>query len=342
MMQVNWLVLSMRSVVYDMKNETNRLDWIDIARAIGIMEVYLGHSFFEGSTKYILHMIDLPIFFILSGFLWNVQKYQEMGFVPFLKKEIKRLIVPYFKIAAWCFLICGIVNYFVYDGFTSTFIRGQLKYLAGILYSRGTMEWMPQCSPIWFLTCLFCSDIILFLVLKKQRPVLSIIILVFCGWLLSQSNFKLPWNIDTALIVLSYLYVGIFLRKYWNSFNNITIYLLLFMLFIPFMAISIIFQNNAVDFDGNRYDNICLLYLVSIPFVYFLSLTLSYLKINVRGVIIVGQNTLFLMGYNYIFNYLLRSLGVLNPMIIFLLSMTMGILSVIVLENNHKVKNIFI
>lgn len=34
---------------------------------------------------------------------------------------------------------------------------GVFHYIIGICYSRGSVEWMPGCSPLWFLTALFVA-----------------------------------------------------------------------------------------------------------------------------------------------------------------------------------------
>ena len=58
--------------------DTKRLHWIDTLKAIGIMLVFLGHSgapFHDG-----IYLFHMPLFFIISGFLWNMDKYASMPF----------------------------------------------------------------------------------------------------------------------------------------------------------------------------------------------------------------------------------------------------------------------
>ena len=43
--------------------------WIDILRGIGILLVVLGHT--NPPFKRIIYSFHIPLFFILSGFLWN-------------------------------------------------------------------------------------------------------------------------------------------------------------------------------------------------------------------------------------------------------------------------------
>lgn len=83
-------------------------------RSIAIILVVLGHSiilydpnwaiyspkdnciFFE-YLKSFINIIQMPLFFSLSGFLFyfSVKKY---SFINILKKKVKRLLIPYFII----------------------------------------------------------------------------------------------------------------------------------------------------------------------------------------------------------------------------------------------------
>ena len=75
---------------------------LDLIKGIGIILVYLGHSFnlkeldwniiyiYLYSTVYSFHM---PLFFFISGFLSNTNK--NINLEKFYKGKIKRLLVPY-------------------------------------------------------------------------------------------------------------------------------------------------------------------------------------------------------------------------------------------------------
>ena len=75
---------------------TDRLEWIDALRGLGILLVVLGHvppSYYIEKAIYGFHM---PLLFILSGYLWKKSKSLK------IKKYFQRLIIPYF-------ILCGII-----------------------------------------------------------------------------------------------------------------------------------------------------------------------------------------------------------------------------------------
>lgn len=74
---------------------TNRIEYIDIAKGLGMILVVVGHCIngktFPGTWINSFHM---PLFFILSGLCFSEKKYPT--FFPFLKKELKHFYYPVF------------------------------------------------------------------------------------------------------------------------------------------------------------------------------------------------------------------------------------------------------
>lgn len=71
-----------------MKNSTQspqRLEYIDLAKGIGIILVVIGHSINgHGITGHYISSFHMPLFFLLSGLCFNDSRYPN--FTPFLKK----------------------------------------------------------------------------------------------------------------------------------------------------------------------------------------------------------------------------------------------------------------
>uniref|UniRef100_UPI001C2F5592 acyltransferase family protein n=1 Tax=Micrococcus sp. GbtcB5 TaxID=2824750 RepID=UPI001C2F5592 len=59
---------------------TNRVEWIDTAKGMGIFLVILGHTGSLGGriTNYI-YSYHMPLFFFLSGYLFSVGKYSNFA-----------------------------------------------------------------------------------------------------------------------------------------------------------------------------------------------------------------------------------------------------------------------
>ncbi len=81
----------------------NRIQWIDVAKGIGILAVVLGHSSLGDSFPYrIIFSFHMPLFFFLSGLCFNKDRYTFAGL---LKRRTRQLLVPLFLFSALLLLI---------------------------------------------------------------------------------------------------------------------------------------------------------------------------------------------------------------------------------------------
>lgn len=341
-------------------SKTQREDWIDIAKALGILLVYLGHAGIPG-TKYI-YMFHMPFFFIICGYCWNTTKYAEMPFKDFIIKKANAYIIPYFKIAFICLVLFGILLPILKDGINMNLLRLLFKYLFGIvIYSRGTTEWLPNCSPIWFLTSLFCAEVIFYWIMKVNRAyaLLWVFMAGLVGYGCSLVGKVFPWNIDDGLAAIPFLYLGSIVRKYKSkllSSNSIYIYALL-SIFAFVMPIE-------VNFDGNYFSNRILMYLYGFIISSFI-LSLCYNKITpphrdipridkqyerrnllwkIHNCLLkMGRNTIVLFGYNYaIITFVHIQPFVRNTWANAIMEIACGYILILVLERFPKVKKILV
>ncbi len=91
------------------KQQNSLLDWVTIAKGLGIIFVVMGHFIPRGITpEYYIHIKNLiytfhmPLFFLLAGLLYNYQKY---NYNELVYNKIKRLIYPFISIAIFFFII---------------------------------------------------------------------------------------------------------------------------------------------------------------------------------------------------------------------------------------------
>ena len=236
----------------------------------------------------------MPLFFFISGYLFNEKKYFCINLKEYIFLKFKRLIIPYFGMAFICYIIV------IFSGLKNEYI---LKYIIGILYSRGTVEWLPNCSPLWFLTCLFVVEIIIYLILKRKNKLIYFFFLIILGGILS--NFlliKLPWNIDTALVGAVFALIGFFVKKnnIFYKIKNNKYEWFFFVVFIWCSYISVLFNKNGVDFDGNKYGDYFYFYLGAfsgILIIFFICMKINSIKICS----FFGKNTMPIIGFNYMF-----------------------------------------
>jgi fucose 4-O-acetylase-like acetyltransferase len=85
-------------------------DYITLSKAIGIILVVVGHftstvymPAYYSEIKNLIFSFHMPLFMILSGFLFQMSMSRKPGdipLLPFIKKKFLRLMVPYFFISA--------------------------------------------------------------------------------------------------------------------------------------------------------------------------------------------------------------------------------------------------
>jgi len=80
-----------------------RLVSLDIARAICVILVVLGHYLpVDAPVWYVyihdmIYLFHMPLFFFASGFVYASQTTADISYMEFILKKVKRLMVPYFS-----------------------------------------------------------------------------------------------------------------------------------------------------------------------------------------------------------------------------------------------------
>ena len=130
---------------------SKRIEYLDIARGIGILLVVLGHNDFEAISLFIhqvIYSFHIPLFFFLSGYFINT----SISFFEFFKKRFNSLLKPYlFTI----FLIYFVSVSFEKMGFSMAIVR-----IVKSLYGTGHyIDWVQ----LWFLPQLFVASLYAFI-----------------------------------------------------------------------------------------------------------------------------------------------------------------------------------
>ena len=118
-----------------LKSKEERIQYIDIARGIGILLVVLWHCIHGSYIARIIYSFHMPLFFI-SGFCWNPNKYI---FPVFLRRRIKQLIIPLLLFSILIHVCC---------------------YLLGVPVLNKTT---PFPFSLWFVFILFLSELLSFM-----------------------------------------------------------------------------------------------------------------------------------------------------------------------------------
>ena len=291
--------------------------WIDILRGLGILFVILGHC--SPPFNKLIYGFHMPLFFLLSGYLYHGPHK--------IQYHLRRYIIPYF-------VMCGI-NLLIVIAITvgrHSDTSNIKKYIAGILYSRGTTEWLPNCSPLWFLTCIFLTLVIMDFIYRLKNNCLIVAVCLLCGTLSGIMSYtempKMPWNLDTALMAVFFMCLGLKIRE-GELIKKMPGW------FVPIAlvaGIAAIYFNpiDHVDFDGNRYGNVVLMLVGAVMISSVLFFICKQIHWHGRMASVLswfGQHTLFIMGFDYFAGSLARSVlskvGFQNWLSVFILKLVL-------------------
>ena len=168
----------MSNILMTTPPRSNNLKYIDSCKAIGITLVVLGHTYgIPQIANDILNSFHMPLFFIISGFLYNEEKYNRYCFKQVFAKKFKNYLIPYFSFAFINLILQILWNIVIKKQIVDIhFIFYNIK---GILLCQADINHMPNCSPIWFLISIFTASIIFWLIMKYAKKFVAIISLLF-------------------------------------------------------------------------------------------------------------------------------------------------------------------
>lgn len=286
----------------------NRIEWIDIAKGIGIILVIVAHaeipykSSFNNEVlfqRFFVYSFHMPLFFFLSGLCFKVNN--NISFKTFLQKKAKGLMIPYLTFSIiWIIFESTVAIY--QNQFTFHFIKNEIvTYLLQVRY-----------HAIWFLPCMFVLEIVFYVMVRlideKWFLIFPTILLLLLGIMYRKYIDKnLPWNIDIIPMALPFFLVGYLLKdkllkvkiKAWTS-------IALFMVFALLNQVTNYynckcFGEHFVDMYANSYCNYILFYISAffgIASICALSCSIENTRHN--SLSYIGKNTLVYFGIHQI------------------------------------------
>lgn len=226
----------------------NYLDWIDWAKVIGIYLMVLGHGgLVNADIRQFIFAFHMPLFFILSGFL-----YKQRTFFETLKRNFHSLLVPYFIMNVSLFLLDSIIKIFIGTMSFQEILSNWGAIVLGLGYN--TEHFIPVSTPLWFLYALFIIQTIISLG-KTKIVRYSIMFLAIGAFIfLNKRNIDTLVPIDSAMLALPFFIFGFEFKKIIRK--QYSIYLLPILLLL---LILINYYNGRVDINICKYGNSLLL-----------------------------------------------------------------------------------
>ena len=259
-----------------MESSTKRLDFIDVAKGIGIILVVLGHCMAYGCQNRLFTMIysfHMPLFFFLSGFL-----FKSKDNASFLSGKVKTLLVP---------MVCfQSINIFTYG----------LLFLLGLEKMHRTIAF----GGFWFLGTLLYVTCLYYILSEKFFAkfdhknivvTLTTIVTMSFGLIYAKGISDQPNQlIATSFVAFSFYGLGHICNNNQNLqniiINNSKIYRILTaigaVILFALLAYLVSFTDRNVDMNTSRYGNsffFILNALVGISAMFLCSIAISKNKI---------------------------------------------------------------
>ena len=179
---------------------SNRVQWIDWCKGIGILLVLLGHTLRTDFSLVYIYGFHMPLFFFLSGLVCNEKKYK---WKTFLRSRFNALILPFivFYLLTWLYWL------FIERSFRPITLEWW-QPLLGMVYGAQWHGLMDHNGILWFLPCLFTTEVLFFAVSHintKWKQAIVVAVLAGIG-LPIKSN--LPWCLNIALVTLQFFWLG--------------------------------------------------------------------------------------------------------------------------------------
>ena len=185
---------------------SKRLDYIDIAKGLGMLTIIWGHIIHYGWSHQIVYAFHIPLFFFLSGMVFKSEKYPTVW--DLIKKRAKTLLLPY--------LIFSFTTWVLWVGMR-VIANDSTDYwypLVQIFIAQGSGGYLRHNLPLWFVSCLFFVEIFYYWINKLPKIYAIVICLVFSvfGCFMEVQGIavwtSLPWSFDGALICLLFYASG--------------------------------------------------------------------------------------------------------------------------------------
>ena len=176
-----------------------RYIWVDCAKCFSILLVISFHVPYhiDGYAGDILQLLRMPAFFMISGFLFNIDKYPSFRY--FIKHRSIQLLVPYtffFIVFYFFWLIIG-RNIAGGEDLQAPMWRPLFEFFYGTPYL--------VVAPYWFICCLFSIQLIYYALFKYLPRAIAIAIVILCPLLHSIEGIQaLPWNLPQAFLYIPF------------------------------------------------------------------------------------------------------------------------------------------
>lgn len=183
---------------------------LDLMKGIGILLVYLGHSFNLNSLEWnrifeylyrTIYSFHMPLFFFISGLLSNTNK--EINLEKFYKGKLKRLLVPYLFIN-----LADFIPRFLFP----QLVNSEFSGVKEVLFYGTKISWFVYTLFIIFMSFPFFYKYIF----KQDKYYLFFIVLIYLNYFKIFDKIEI-FSLNAVIIFYAYFYLGYIIKPIYSE-----------------------------------------------------------------------------------------------------------------------------
>lgn len=295
-----------------------RIEWIDIFKGIGIILVVVCHVYNRYQDAYLLktiYLFGMPLYFFVSGYMHR----QRDDIKLHIKNKFYQLFVPYFSLL----ILFLPISIFIFPNETNLFYYNSVP-IDMLRYFFGRSSLNAVTGPLWFLPCLFFTQVVYNIMQKKlsDKPmdisVFILLILSYINYLYFQFSLVFPFSINLILASIPIYHIGHLYRKADAKDNIFLMLVLLGVAIWGIMNVEENVYNIAVAFYGVPFFTL-LCSIVLTLWVKNISIAIDKYKIAPKLFINLGKASIVIMAFHLTFVVIFKKLE-LDPFFVTLFS----------------------
>ena len=216
----------------------------DVLKGIGIIMMIAGHTGLTsalGWSEYIAGFY-MPMFFLVSGYFFAPDRYNIKEFV---KRRGKSILVPY----AFFSIFHLILWLSMWKLHAVSMKEHPLEVIKGVVYDNN--RHFPIAGALWFLTCLFITELIGCFVIKYTNGIVTGIVTAAIASIGLFGEIFLPLSADSALTATTFYVVGYYLKTHWavwlDKIKNARLFFKIFLLVMGNLIYIFLIRVNGIS-----------------------------------------------------------------------------------------------
>lgn len=285
-------------------SKRERVEWVDIARFLGIFTVYLAHYILLAGHAYaIAFRFAMQMFFLISGCM-NIYDH-ENNFFKYTLKKAKTILLPFYGFG----LLSIALNSIAFNSDILTIRRDIVVILKGCVRNKDNF----YAGALWFFSCLFLMEIIFKLI--KYLKFKPIIIAISLGlYVVTQTLIKpnpatephMLYNLDSALYYLIFFAIGYCIYPILLEFLKLDtkikkiIFTVLFLLSAGYTLLVFLEIDILEMLFGNISIVMMFVPIIKALIIILFNILLAKLLCGIKLLVDLGRDTLYLCGNEYV------------------------------------------